>query len=417
MRVRFPAAPSDPALTLARRSASAGACLRSLHVCQAGRGRGRRRRDRRLLRARARSSRCPHRAVRARAGARVGLLGRKRRAHLPQPLHPDRQPGLAAQRSALDVDAGQPVLPAPAAGGAAVAGPVRARGPAFGGRRAGHPGALDRQPRAARRARRGARDELRADRNAERVRVARRPRGRGACRRPLRAPVRGVRRRRDPRARAGAGRADGRIGALSDRGPRRPEAVRRDGRGSRRRGGCRDPHRHGGTLPRRARRRHGDRRGRCLVEAARPAAARGRQGLPRRLRAVGGGPADPGLGTGDLDDRDAAAGPTAALRDARAGRSRPVRRATSRGEDPRGRRALVPPASQPDRAGGLGGAPAVPSRRAPRDRAARFRRGCHRPRDEGRLARAGHRAAGRASSSPARSPTTSSHRSTPDGSR
>src|SRR6266536_1712564 len=70
---------------------------------EARRGDRRRRRDRRLLCTRACAPRCAGHPPRARAGARFRMLGRERRARLPEPLDADLQPGIAPERPALDV--------------------------------------------------------------------------------------------------------------------------------------------------------------------------------------------------------------------------------------------------------------------------------------------------------------------------
>src|SRR4051794_35813495 len=86
-----------------------------------------RRRDRRLLRLRARAPRRAGDVARARAVARLGVLGRERRARLPEPLRPDLELDVPAERAALDVEARLAVLPPAAAGRAAVARALRAR--------------------------------------------------------------------------------------------------------------------------------------------------------------------------------------------------------------------------------------------------------------------------------------------------
>ena len=102
-------------------------------------------------------------------------------------------------------------------------------------------------------------------------------------------------------------------------------------------------------------------------DARRPP-ARGREGLPRRLRVRGRRSEDPRLAAGDADGRDAAAGPAAPLGDARARRARPLDLAAARGRDQARRRPLVP---GPRRAAGvrhLGGDPPLPAGRPAGDR-------------------------------------------------
>ena len=107
-------------------------------------------------------------------------------------------------------------------------------------------------------------------------------------------------------------------------------------------------------------------------------------------------PRMPGVGTGDVDDRDAAAGSTAVVGDARARRARPLRLRAAGRQDPCGRRALVPRPAQQPRAGDVGRAEAVPPRWPARDRPAERSGGRNRSRNEGGVARAGHGTAGRA---------------------
>ena len=129
----------------------------------------------------------------------------------------------------------------------------------------------------------------------------------------------------------------------------------------------------GGPLARRAGRGDGRRCSRRVEPHARRPAARGREGLPRRLRARRGRSRPPDLAAGDLDDRDAAAGPAPALGDPRARRARPRDLAAAGGRDPARRRAVVPRPRRPRPDRHLGGAEAVPPGRPPGDRPARQR--------------------------------------------
>ena len=83
-------------------------------------------------------------------------------------------------------------------------------------------------------------------------------------------------------------------------------------------------------------------RGRRLVAAARPPPARGRQGLPRRLRALARRSAAADVAAGDVDDRDTTAEPAPPVGDARARRARPLDLAAAGRRDPPRRRPVVP---------------------------------------------------------------------------
>ena len=141
----------------------------------------------------------------------------------------------------------------------------------------------------------------------------------------------------------------------------------------------------------------GGRRRRRLVARARPPPARGRQGLPPRLRAAGGRPADPELDPGDLDDRDAACPDRLRLSGTLELAGLDLSISQSRVDTIRrgGDRWFRGLAGRPVLETWAGLRPCLPDG-LPAIGAARPHGRRDRPRDEGHLARAGHREARRA---------------------